>query len=301
MTRRLLYFSIAVFVAVTCASLVLAQGRGAGAQNATAGADVPTPRMPDGHPDLSGVWGAGGGGGGGARPVDDDGSGNLSEVFPSRRCAPNQVKCSEYTNQSEDGEFTARLNTNRPVYKPEFWDKVQELDMWTNKYDPIFACQPLGVPRAGAPNRIVQTANDVVFLYASGGGGAGTSEYRIIPIDGRKHDPDKAQDVFFWGYSVGRWEGDTLVIDSIAFNDLTWLDKGGYFHSDKLHVVEKFTRQGNTMRYEVTAEDPEVLAEPWVMTPRVLRINPNKDAGLLPEATPCRDYDHDNMVTQIRH
>jgi hypothetical protein len=257
--------------------------------------------MPDGHPDLSGVWGAGGGGGGGGRPVDDDGSGNLSEVFPSRRCAPNQVKCSEYTNQSEDGEFTARQSTNRPIYKPEFWDKVQELDMWTNKYDPIFACQPLGVPRAGAPNRIVQTANDVVFLYASGGGGAGTSEYRIIPIDGRKHDPEKAQDVFFWGYSVGRWEGDTLVIDSIAFNDLTWLEKGGYFHSDKLHVVEKLTRQGNTMRYEVTAEDPEVLAEPWVLTPRMLRLNPNKDAGLLPEATPCRDYDHDNMVTQIRH
>jgi len=91
------------------------------------------------------------------------------------------------------------------------------------------------------------------------------------------------------------------VIDSIAFNDLTWLEKGGYFHSDKLHVIEKFTRQGNTMRYEVTAEDPGVLAEPWVLTPRVLRLNPNKDAGLLPEATPCRDYDHDNMVTQIRH
>jgi len=300
MSRRLLYFSVAAFIAVTCASLALAQGRGGGAPNAAAGADVPTPRLPDGHPDLSGVWGAGGGGGGG-RPVDDDGSGNLSEVFPSRRCAPNQVKCSEYTNQSEDGEFTARMNTNRPIYKPEFWDKVQELDMWTNKYDPIFACQPLGIPRAGAPNRIVQTANDVVFLYASGGGGAGTSEYRIIPIDGRKHDPAKAQDVFFWGYSVGRWEGDTLVIDSIAFNDLTWLEKGGYFHSDKLHVVEKLTRQGNTMRYEVTAEDPEVLAEPWVLTPRMLRLNPNKDAGLLPEATPCRDYDHDNMVTQIRH
>src|SRR5215510_1388022 len=115
-----------------------------------AGAAPATPRMSDGHPDLTGVWGAGrGGGGGGARQAEDDGSGNLSEVFPSRRCAPNQVKCSEYTNQSEDGEFTARLNTNRPVYKPEFWDKVQELDIWTNKYDPIFQCQPAGLPRAG--------------------------------------------------------------------------------------------------------------------------------------------------------
>jgi hypothetical protein len=249
---------------------------------------------------LAGVWGGGGGGGGG-RAAEDDGSGNLSELFPSRRCAPNQVKCSDYTNQSEDGEFTARLTTNRPIYKPEFWDKVQELDMWTNKYDPLFTCQPLGIPRAGPPTRILQTASDVVLLYAGGGGGAGNAEYRVIPTDGRKHDPVKSQDVFFWGHSVGRWEGDTLVIDSIAFNDLTWLDKGGYFHSDQMRVIERFTREGNTLRYEVTVEDPEVLAQPWVMTPRQLRLNPNPDAGLLPEATPCRDYDSANMVTQIRH
>ena len=109
MFRRLAYVSVAVSIALAAASLALAQGRGGGAQGApAAGANVATPRMPDGHPDLSGVWGGGGGGGGG-RPVDDDGSGNLSEVFPSRRCAPNQVKCSEYTNQSEDGEFTARI------------------------------------------------------------------------------------------------------------------------------------------------------------------------------------------------
>src|SRR5262245_31917506 len=138
MRRRFAYVSVAAMIALAMASFAVAQGRGGGAQGAAA--NVPTPRTPDGHPDLSGVWGGGGGGGGG-RQAEDDGSGNLSEVFPSRRCAPNQVKCSEYTNQSEDGEFTARNNTNRPIYKPEFWDKVQELDMWTNKYDPIFACQ----------------------------------------------------------------------------------------------------------------------------------------------------------------
>ena len=58
-------------------------------------------------------------------------------------------RCGDYTNQSEDGEFTARLNLNRPIYKPEHWDKVQQLDMWTNKYDPLFFCQPLGLPRSG--------------------------------------------------------------------------------------------------------------------------------------------------------
>ena len=227
--------------------------------------------------------------------------GKLAEEFPSRRCGPKQVNCGDYTNQSEDGEFTARLNPNRPIYKPEYWDKVQQLDMWTNKHDPLFFCQPLGLPRAGAPVRILQTDKDVVFLYAAGGGGTGNAEYRTIPIDGRKHDPVKSQDVLFWGHSVGRWEGDTLVIDSVGFNDLTWLDKGGYFTSVNKRVIERFTRKGDTLVYEVTVEDPDVLAEPWVMTPRTLRLNTNTDAGLFNEATPCRDYDHANMVTQIRH
>lgn len=294
MTRGILHLTIAAAVAgaaLTASPVSLAQSNG--------GPAAPTPRMADGKPDLSGAWGGGGGGGG--RPVLEDEKGNLVEEFPSRRCGPSQVKCSEYTNQSEDGEFTARLNPNRPIYKPEHWDKVQQLDMWTNKHDPLFSCQPLGLPRAGAPSRIVQTAQDVVFLYAAGGGGAGNAEYRIIPIDGRAHDPVKSQDVYFWGHAVGRWEGDTLVVDSIAFNDLTWLDRGGYFTSDQKRVIERFRREGNILHYQVTVEDPEVLAEPWVLTPRQLRLNPNPDAGLLPEATPCRDYDHANMVTQIRH
>jgi hypothetical protein len=66
-------------------------------------------------------------------------------------------------------------------------------------------------------------------------------------------------------------------------------------------VIERFTRTGDTLVYEVTVEDPDVLAEPWVMTPRTLRLNTAKDSGLFAEATPCRDYDHANMVTQIRH
>ncbi len=123
--------------------------------------------------------------------------------------------------------------------------------MWTNKYDPIFLCQPAGIPRAGAPSRIIRSASDLVLFYNGG-------DYRVIPTDGRKFDPVKSQDVFFWGYSVGHWEGDTLVIQSIAFNDLTWFEKGGYFHSDKMTATERFTREGDTLRYEVTVNDPEV-------------------------------------------
>ena len=67
-----------------------------------------------------------------------------------------------------------------------------------------------------------------------------------------------------------------------------------------LHVIERLRREGDTLNYEVTVEDPVVLVEPWVLTPRRLRLNTNPEA-YLPEGLPCKDYDHDNMVTQIRH
>jgi hypothetical protein len=295
MTRRSLYSCVAVSVAALALAVTISgQTRTNG--NASSG-EVVTPRTADGKPDLSGMWAGGGGGG---RPVDVDEKGNVEEIFPSRRCGPTQVNCDGYTNQSVDGEFTGRNNPNRPIYKPEHWDKVQQLDMNTNTEDPLFICQPLGVPRVGPPARIVQTANDVIFLYMGTGASSQPADYRVIPTDGRKHDPVRSQDVFFYGHSVGRWEGDTLVIDSIAFNDLTWLDRGGYFHSDKMRVVERLRREGNTLYYDVTVEDPEVLAQPWVMNTRRVQLNTNPNA-FLPEGQPCRDYDRDNMVTQIRH
>ena len=291
MKRRLLWIACAVVL------IGAAPGVSTSAQAPAGGDTAATPRTPDGKPDLSGMWTGGGGGG---RPVDVDEKGNVEEIFPSRRCGPTQVNCDGYTNQSVDGEFTGRMNPNRPVYKPEHWDKVQQLDMNTNTEDPLFVCQPLGIPRVGPPARILQTANDVVFLYMGTGASSQPADYRVIPTDGRKHDPVRSQDVFFYGHSVGRWEGDTLVVDSIAFNDLTWLDRGGYFHSDKMRVTERLRREGNTLHYEVTVEDPEVLLQPWVLAPRQLRLNTNPNA-FLPEGQPCRDYDRANMVTQIRH
>jgi hypothetical protein len=247
------------------------------------------PRLANGKPDLTGNW-------------------NFNAMnwrYGNRRCDPTQQEgCTRALNQTMDFEFEApsRFGPNRPLYKPEFWDKVQQLDMWTNKEDPVMTCQPLGIPRHGPPRRIVQTANDIILFYsryADGGGGYG--EYRIIPTDGRKHDPQKAIEATYMGYTVGRWEGDTLVLDSISFVDSTWLARGGFFHSDEMHVVERLTRQGDQIRYEVTVEDPEVLVEPWVMTPRTLRLNPNPEAGLLPERGNCEVYETKNISSQIRH
>src|SRR5258705_13444030 len=106
--------------------------------------------------------------------------------------------------------------------------------MNTNKEDPIFACQPLGVPRVGPPARILQTANDVVFLYAAGGASTQPAEYRIIPTEGRPFDKIRSQDVYFYGLSVGHWEGGTLRIKAIALNDPTWLEKGGLVPSSQM-------------------------------------------------------------------
>ena len=250
----------------------------------------PTPRLADGKPDLSGNWGGGG----------------MNWRYGNRRCGPTQLEgCSPQWNQTMDFEFEApsRFGPNRPLYRPEHWDKVQALDMWTNKEDPVMTCQPLGIPRQGSPRRIIQSANDVVFFYsqyADGGGGQG--EYRIVPIDGRKHDERQTRTTTYMGYTVGHWEGDTLVLDSVAFNDFTWLARGGFFHSDEMRVVERFTRQGNEILYEVTVEDPVVLVEPWVMTPRILRLNAGPNAGLLPERGNCEvAYESGSIETQIRH
>jgi hypothetical protein len=253
---------------------------------------APTPRL-GGHPDLSGSWSY------------SDWIGNYM-TGGGRRCGPTQnADCNRSVNQTEDFELYSPSrfgNLNRPLYRPEHWDKVQELDMWTNKYDPVMTCQPLGVPRQGPPRRIYQTENDITFLYLGGDAGGGYGEYRVVPTDGRKHDANAQFDITYMGNTVGRWEGDTLVLDAIAFIDTTWLGRGGFFHSDRMRVVERFTRQGDAILYDVTVEDPEVLTEPWVLPTRTVRRNTNPNAGLLRERGNCEtDFETDAAATQIRH
>jgi hypothetical protein len=253
---------------------------------------APTPRLA-GRPDMTGNW------------AYTDWIGNYM-TGGGRRCGPTQdADCNRSVNQTEDFELYSPSRfgqLNRPVYKPELWDKVVELDMWTNKFDPVMTCQPLGVPRQGPPRRIYQSENDVTFLYQGGDAGGGYGEYRIIPTDNRPRDKNAEFDITYMGNAIGRWEGDTLVIDSIAFIDTTWIGRGGFFHSDRMHVVEKFTRQGDAMLYDVTIEDPEVLVEPWVFPTRTLRRNTNPNAGLLRERGNCEtDFETEAAASQIRH
>ena len=90
-----------------------------------------------------------------------------------------------------------------------------------------------------------------------------------------------------------------LVIDSTSFVDTTWLGRGGLFHSANMHIIEKLTRVGNEIRYDMTIEDPDVFVEPWVMATRVLR--PGGGDGIIPERSYCEVYETGDITTQLRH
>ena len=256
---------------------------------------TPTPRIV-GHPDLTGNWA-------------EFNIGWIGNYMGNggRRCGPTQEQpCNRSTNQTEDFELYSPSRfgqLGRPLYKPEYWDKVQQLDMWTNKEDPVMTCQPLGLPRQGPPRRIYQTADDMTFLYGQfGDAGGGLAEFRVIPTDDRKHGPNAQFASTYFGDTVGHWEGDTLVLDSIGFVDTTWIGRGGYFHSDKMHIIEKFKREGDAIFYDLTLEDPEVLAEPLVFPTRVLRRSAGANAGLIGERGNCETtFETEAAATQIRH
>ena len=263
-----------------------------------------TPRLASGKPDLTGSW--------------TGGNKFFIWRYGNRRCAPTQLDgCSPQWNQTVDFEFEAasRFGPNRPIYKPEHWDKVVYLDMWTNRLDPIMTCQPMGIPRQGPPGRIFQTENDITFLYGRGGdGGGGYSDFRVIPTDGRAFDERQLIQTKYTGHSVGRWEGDTLVIESRGFTPDTWLARGGFFHSEDMKVFERFTRKGDQMLYEVTVEDPQVLVQPWVLNPMLRTIASAAPpggggggggfggAGLIgSERGACQEEELDDISNQIRH
>ena len=124
--------------------------------------------------------------------------------------------------------------------------------------DPEVKCYLPGVPRATYmpfPFQIAQTAKVVVMAYEF----ANTS--RVIPIAAEK-EPSPAD--MWMGDSLGRWDGDTLVVDVKSFNDKTWFDRAGNFHSDALHVIERYTPiDANVISYEATIEDPKVFTRAW--------------------------------------
>jgi hypothetical protein len=148
-----------------------------------------------------------------------------------------------------------------PPYKPEALAKQQQFRKRDNADDPMARCLLVGIPRIFSmpmPFKIVQLRNEVIFLHEAFRG------IRVVPTDGRGH-PDDHEPAYL-GSSVGRWEGDTLVIDVRGFNGNTWLGFGATHHSDQLHVIERLRRtSAETIEYEATLTDPVVFTKPWTI------------------------------------
>jgi hypothetical protein len=140
-------------------------------------------------------------------------------------------------------------------------ERYKNVDMAKN---PNAYCLPPGPSRAltgPSPFMIVQHKDVVSFNFENHG------VYRVIYLDGRGHPADIADYPQFMGHSIGKWEGDTLVVDTVGINDRTWLDSYGLEHSDKLHLTERFQKTGpDLIKYTVTYDDPVFFTKPWTAT-----------------------------------
>jgi hypothetical protein len=202
-----------------------------------------TPRAADGKPDLSGVWW------------------NVRDPLPKGVLA---VEGDDFTAPRHMIDITVDLKPEQVQMEPWAEALFKKHLQAQGGLDPVAHCQPFGVPShlsVYPPHKIVQTPRLIVILHEY------QTVFRQIFLDGRKPVPDPNPT---WnGYSTGRWEGDTLLVDTVGFNDRSWLDRLGHPHSEALHVTERFRRRDvGHMDVEVTIEDPKAYRKPIVYTLR---------------------------------
>jgi len=177
----------------------------------------------------------------------------------------------QYLPETPDGKpdlagvWVVRGSTNLPddlPYRPEALKLWQERKANLAKDDPAAYCLPNGVVRVTPlPYKIVQTPQLVVILSEGN-----THSFRRIFLDGRAHNLDLEPNSWT-GDSIGKWERNTLVVDTIGFNDRTWLDDTGKPHSDQLHVIERYRRpDAGRLVVDYTLEDPKFLTKPYTFT-----------------------------------
>ncbi|MBI4888189.1 MAG: hypothetical protein HY824_13935 [Acidobacteria bacterium] len=189
----------------------------------------PAPRMADGKVDLSGVWFAG-----------PTGKANAWSVVPDAPLAQDAVPFQPWA----DAKIKSMSRTERELGNPGV------------------TCAPVGVPGMFTinpyPHQIVTTPGLFVHLIES------DNRWRVVHTDGRPHKSKDELEPLYNGDETARWEGDTLVIDSISIDEQTWIQGNGWFHSDALHVIERLRRPSlNYLEYQFTIEDPKVLTRPW--------------------------------------
>lgn len=226
------YFRDTLFAVALLGCLAATAGAQAKAPVQSQGSSkaAPTPRTKDGHPDLTGIFWPG------------DGNPDLRSPTYQRK-------------------FDPKVTPQEPVpFQPWAAEKIKQMgDVDTNRK----LCQPIGVPGFMMSNpypvQIVQTPKQVVMLREEG------TTFRVIYMN---QPIPKNPDPMFNGTSVGHWEGDTLVVDVAGVDEETKVDNRSWFHSDAMHVIERYRRpDANTLIYQVTVEDPKVLTKPWTSPP----------------------------------
>ena len=230
----------AAAAAALCVAATIAAG-----QNAKPGFSVP--RLSDGTPDFRGIWQA------------------RSTAFVNLEghpAAKGIVAAKTAVVDPPDGRI------------PYLQDALKQRDTnFKNRAsaDPSSNCFQAGVPRASylpTPFQFIQSPGNLAIVYTD------NHAYRIIEPSSTPHDDGID---FFMGDSRGHWEKDTLVVDVTDLGDQTWLDEAGNFHSDQLHVVERYTLLGpDTMRYEARLEDPKIYSRPWTIR---LMLHRDKRSG----------------------
>jgi hypothetical protein len=233
------------------------------------------PRTADGKPDLNGIW-----------QVVNTANWDIQD-HPARM-GPVAALGAAFSVPAGMGV----VEGNEIPYLPEALAKKKENAAKWMTSDPEIKCYLPGVPRATYmpyPFQIFQTPDNIFIAYEFAGAN------RTIYMNTKQ----KSSPVDTWmGWSVGHWEGDTLVVDVNSFNDQTWFDRAGNFHSDALHVVERYTRVSPAaMDYEVTIEDPNIFSRPWKMRmPLYRRLE--KDARLL--EYPCVEFAEELLYGHLR-
>jgi hypothetical protein len=229
------------------------------------------PRAEGGKPDLNGIWQV-------LNEANYDLEGHMARPAMALRPGPyGPVPAAPVMALGAVGAVPPSLGVvvgGEIPYKPDaLKQKKDNQENWLT-LDPEIKCYLPGVPRATympQPFQILQSASQIFIAYQYAGA------VRNIYLK----DPGPAPVDSWMGQSFGRWEGETLVVDVTGFNDKTWLDRAGNFHSDALHVVERYTRTSpDVITYEATIEDPAVFARPWKISMPLYRRQ-EKNAQLL--------------------
>jgi hypothetical protein len=223
----------------------------------------PTPRWPDGKvrlgmpPGEKGIWVPNG------RPI-------LAEPETDPAIPDGQGR-----GAFSGPPFPGKPKESEGPFQP--WARALYEYREANLFEPHTRCKPSGGPREfitpGGTEFVDSPELQTVYIFDV----AGPQTFRIIYLDGRPHPKDLIPS--YYGHSVGHWEGDTLVVDTIGFNEKFWMERQGAPHTSQLHLIERFTRTDfNNMKIEVTIDDPGAYTRPWT-TGFFIRWSPGTEAA----------------------